>query len=179
MLAGESSACGCMAHGLRAVDRPSCVRPGWCRTCCAAAGRFQCCAARSVSRACGPMLLHTAVTAAGIAAAMALAASRVLPGLQRPTDAFCRGQPASASQLLLPAQCLTWAPASHQLGRPTSSVNRMPATAAMAQRPFISSASWNQARRSGFTPRRRGSKPLSPAEQAQATSRQNDELYIR
>ena len=35
----------------------------------------------------------------------------------------------------------TLAPASHQLPRPKASVKRMPATAAMAQRPFISSAS--------------------------------------
>lgn len=49
-------------------------------------------------------------------------------------------------------------PASQNLGRPTRSVNRMPATAAMAQRPLVSSASRNHFRVSASVPRRRGSK---------------------
>eukprot|EP00982_Pelagococcus_subviridis_P000069 659-Pelagococcus_subviridis.AAC.2 len=50
-------------------------------------------------------------------------------------------------------------PASQNLGRPTASVKRMPAVACIAQRPFMSSASWRYGSVSGFAPRRRGSKP--------------------
>jgi hypothetical protein len=62
----------------------------------------------------------------------------------------------------------TSAPASQNLGRPTASVKRIPATAIIAQRPFVSSPSLYQGSASALAPRRRGSKPRSPAAGQQA-----------